>query len=207
MESLTPPLLTLGVTGGIGSGKSAVCRFLAEAGARVFSADRVAKQIMTDDPSARQDIRAAFGAESYHEDGSLNRAFLAGQVFSSEEKVKQINRIVHPRVFAAFQNEKRRVAAEGGSLLVHEAALIFESGGDRHLDAVLVVDAPLETRIRRVMDRDGVTEAQVRARMDHQLPAAELRRRADYVIDNDGTLDALKQRVDAFYTSFLDRSG
>jgi dephospho-CoA kinase len=183
------------VTGGIGSGKTTVCRLFEDLGARVFYADTEAKTLMQTDPAARAEIVAAFGAESYDEDGRLNRAYLAQQVFGDAEKLAQINAIVHPRVFQAFEREMRQAEHEGVDLLVHESALIFEVGVQDLLDAIVVVDAPAEDRIARVTTRDAVTPAQVQARMDKQLPAEELRRRADYVIENTGTFEDLRAQV------------
>ena len=190
---------TLGVTGGIGSGKSTVCRILEALGARVFYADAEAKRLMQDDPGARAEIVAAFGPASYDAEGRLDRAYLAARVFGDAEQVARINAIVHPRVRRALQAAREQAAQEGAPLLVYEAALIFETGGDRHVDAVAVVDAPVEERIRRVAARDGVTAKQVRARMAHQLPPEVLRQRADYVIDNSGPPEALRRQVEAVY--------
>ena len=192
-------LKTLGVTGGIGSGKTAVCRLFEDLGARVFYADAEARQLMERDPEVRAEMEAAFGPESYGPDGNLNRVYLARQVFGHEENVARINAIVHPRVFRAFEQAKAQAARDGLALLIHEAALIFEAGGDKHLDAVAVVDAPEDERIRRVVTRDGVEPEQVRARMRHQLPPADLRRRADYLIENNGTLEALREQVERVY--------
>lgn len=192
-------MTTLGVTGGIGSGKSTACRILEERGARVFYADAEAKRLMQADDALRTAIAEAFGADTYDAEGTLNRARLAAVVFSDEEKLQQLNALVHPRVFEAFGQAKEQAEAEGVELLVHEAALIFESGGDAHLDAVAVVDAPVDVRIRRVMARDGASEAEVHARMSHQLPPAELRQRADYVLDNGGSTEELRRQVHALY--------
>ena len=203
MESIEPAVRTLGVTGGIGSGKSAVCNALAELGATIFSADQVAKLLMVEDSGARKEIISAFGIDSYYPDGSLNRAYLAQQVFTNKENVATINGIVHPRVFQAFQREKANAERDKTPLLVHEAALIFESGGYKHLDAVLVVHAPVEVRIQRVMNRDGATRQQVIDRMAHQLPPETLLSRADYVIHNDADLATMHQRVHEFYAQFM----
>ena len=190
---------TLGVTGGIGSGKSTVCRMLEDLGARVFYADEEGKRLLVDDPGARRELVAAFGEDSYHPDGSLNRAYVAAQVFGDEEQVERINGIVHPRVFARFEEEVERARADGIPLMVKEAALIFEAGGDRFLDAVAVVDAPQQARVERVVQRDEVDPEAVLARMSHQLPPAELRRRADYVIDNSGSLEETRKQVEALF--------
>ncbi len=190
---------TLGVTGGIGSGKTTVCRMLEELGARVFYADEEGKQIMVEDAEARREIIEAFGDESYHPDGRLNRAYLARSVFGDEEKVERINKIVHPRVFARFEDAVAQAREEGVPLMVKEAALIFESGGDRFLDAVAVVDAPEGKRVERVVERDAVEPEAVLARMGHQLPPEELRQRADYLIDNSGSLEETKRQVMAVF--------
>ncbi len=192
-------MTTLGVTGGIGSGKTTVCGFLSEKGAKVFYADLEARQLMTEHEAVRQEITDAFGPDSYADDGSLNRAYLSDVVFGSPENVDRINAIVHPRVHEAFARAAKQAEADGIELLVHEAALIFESGGDKHLDAVAVVVAPDDDRVARVVDRDDTTAKAVRDRMGHQLPQDELRRRADYVIENDGTLEDLRQKSVELY--------
>ena len=192
-------MTTLGVTGGIGSGKTTVCGFLSEQGAKVFYADLEARQLMTEHEAVRQEIMDAFGPDSYADDGSLNRAYLSDVVFGSAENVERINAIVHPRVHEAFARAAEQAEAEGIELLIHEAALIFESGGDKHLDAVAVVVAPDEDRVARVVDRDDSTADAVRDRMGHQLPQEELRRRADHVIENDGTLEDLRRKSVGLY--------
>lgn len=194
---------TLGVTGGIGSGKTTVCRMLEELGASVFYADDVAKRLMVDDEKVRDEIREAFGMESYRPDGTLNRPYIAQTIFEDSSLVDRINQIVHPRVFAAFEEERKKAERAGIPLLVQEAALIFETGADRHLDAVAVVDSPEETRVRRVVDRDGVTPDQVRARMAHQLPPDVLRTRADYVIVNEGSPELLRKEVENLYRTLV----
>ena len=190
---------SLGVTGGIGSGKTTVCRMLEELGARVFYADVEAKRLMQENPDVRREITAAFGAESYDHEGRLDRAYLARRVFASEDDLARINGIVHPRVFEAFEAAKAAARQNGVDVLVKEAALIFEAGGERHLDAVAVVDAPRDKRVERVAQRDGAPSEEVIARMGHQLPPAALRRRADYVIENHGSLDDLQQQVNALW--------
>ena len=191
-----PTTIKLGVTGGIGSGKTTVCEHLERHGAKVFYADVVARRLMQDREDVRAEICAAFGGNSYAEDGTLNRALLAAKAFGAPECLALLNAIVHPRVREAF--EEMRVRARG-PLLVYEAALIFETGGERLLDAVVVVDAPATDRIERVRKRDNVSEKQVRERMEHQLPRKELIERADYIIDNSGSLEALAAQVDRLF--------
>ena len=192
---------TLGVTGGIGSGKTTVCGFLEEKGARVFYADIEAKRLMQEDEDVRAAIIDAFGAAAYAADGTLDRAVLADRVFGDAEQLDRLNAIVHPRVFEAFEAAKERAAEEEVGLLVHEAALLFEAGGDAHVDTTAAVVAPEAERVARVAERDDVTPDQVRARMGHQLPQDELRRRADHVLENDGTLEDLRQKsVELYWT-------
>ncbi len=190
---------TLGVTGGIGSGKTAACRFFEDLGARVVYADDEAKRLMAEDASLRAAISDAFGAESYDAEGRLNRAHLAARTFGDPEQVARLNALVHPRVRDEMLRLIDEARSAGVNLLVYEAALIYETGADRVLDHVVVVDAPLETRIARVMERDGVGREAVLARIAHQMPAAELRRRADFVLDNGGDLDHLRAQVEALY--------
>ncbi|HLE58007.1 MAG TPA: dephospho-CoA kinase [Rhodothermia bacterium] len=186
---------TIGVTGGIGSGKSTVCRFLKSFGARVFNADDRAKRIMSDDLQVRQEVMDAFGVDSYTVAGRLNTVYLAKEIFSDNERVKRINAIVHPRVLAAFSSAAEMARMDGVSLMVMEAALIYESGADELLDYVVAVDAPVDTRIARVSERDEVSREEVAARMRHQLDPEELVRRADFVIRNDGSLEDLRNEV------------
>ena len=192
-------MTTLGVTGGIGSGKSAACRMFEALGARVVYADAEAKRLMAEDPELRTAIIDAFGAESYDASGALNRPHLAARVFGDDAEVAKLNALVHPRVREAFFELRDAAEADGFDLFVYEAALIYESGADRLLDHVAVVDAPLETRIARVRARDGVPREAVLARMRHQIPADDLRRRADVVIENDGDLGHLRAQVEKLY--------
>src|SRR5690606_31986340 len=138
------------------------------------------------------------GPESYNASGALNRAHLA-RAFGDPEQVARLNALVHPRVREAFFALRDEAEAAGYDLFVYEAALIYESGADAVLDFVAVVDALLETRIARVVERDGTTREAVLDRIAHQMPADELRRRADFVIENDGDLDHLRAQVEALY--------
>ncbi|HKL88526.1 MAG TPA: dephospho-CoA kinase [Salinibacter sp.] len=197
-------MITLGVTGGIGSGKTTVCGFLEEKGARVFYADIEAKRLMQEEDAVRAALVEEFGEETYGDDGALNRAYLADRVFGDAERVGRLNAIVHPHVFEAFEATKERASDEGVDLLVHEAALLFEAGGDQHVDVTAAVVAPDADRIAWVTERDDVTPEQVQARMGHQLSQDELRRRADYVIENDGSLEDLRQKSVELYWTVVD---
>jgi dephospho-CoA kinase len=196
-------MITLGVTGGLGSGKSTVCRMLADMGAPVFVADDEAKRLMSDDPRLRQALTQAFGAETYNGDGSLNRGHLASIVFADSDSLSRINSIVHPFVFEAFEQFRDLAREDGAEIAVKEAAILFESGGDKHVDRTLLVDAPIQTRVERVSARDGMTRHEAMERMRHQMPSEELRSRADLIIDNDGSEEELREEVERVHAKLL----
>jgi len=180
MISHKPKLV--GITGGIGSGKSTVAKFFSILGIPVYYADDRAKWLMANDQELKNKIRAAFGQESYLEDGSLNRTFLASQVFSDEEKVKSINALVHPAVKMDFETW---VNQQKSPYILKEAALLFETGSFRDLDKTINVSAPLKIRITRIMLRDPHrTLAQIHDIIDKQLPDEEKNNLSDYVIKN-----------------------
>ena len=171
------------ITGGIGSGKSTVCRALSEiSGAPIYDSDRRAKEIMATHPEVRQDLVEFFGEEVF-EGGVLNRPLIASQVFGNEEKLQRLNAIVHPRVVADFElwTESQR-----GEYVILESALLFTSPLVGHYDLAVVVDAPIELRIARCVARDGATAEQIRRRIESQMPAEEMRARADLVVEADG---------------------
>lgn len=196
MDLLRPSMRILGVTGGIGSGKTTVCRLLEERGAEVFYADEVGKQILQDDPEARRELVEAFGEQCFDSEGRLDREYVASRVFGDDEAIATINGIVHPRVNAGFEREKKDAARRGIPVLVKEAALLLDSGRTSDLDAILVVVAPEAERIRRVMERDGSDEEDVRRRMAHQRSDVSFRDAADLVIENRGSQADLEASVD-----------
>jgi dephospho-CoA kinase len=184
------------VTGGIGSGKSVVCSLFSRLGRTVISADEIARNLTESDPTVRASIGKAFGQDLYRPDGSLDRRRLASIVFESAEALERLNSIVHPRVFKEIDRQLALLTVEKRRpYVVVEAALVFESGLDRKLDRVIVVDAIEETRISRVMERDGSSRQEVVARMSSQMSPEEKRKRADFVIQNDQTLQQLGEKV------------
>ena len=170
----------IGVTGGIGSGKSTVCELLRDRGVAVYDSDSRAKQLMAESEALREQLIAAFGAECYNAEG-LNRTFLASKVFGNEEALQQLNSIVHPAVRADFQTwaEQQR-----SPYVVLESAILFEAGFETEVDATLAVMAPMPMRLERTMARDGVDKESVMRRMEHQLSDDELHRRASRTIVN-----------------------
>lgn len=188
-------MLKIGVTGGIGSGKSTVCRLFAARGIAVYDTDAAAKRLMAEDAALRRAIEARFGEESYQE-GALNRPWLARQVFGDEAALQALNRLVHPAVIADFE----RWATEQQSVyVVVESAILYEAGLDQAVDRVVAVLAPERLRIERAMQRDGATEEQIRSRMAVQLSDEELHRRADVALVNifEEDLEAAVQELDS----------
>jgi dephospho-CoA kinase len=170
----------IGVTGGIGSGKSTVCELLRDRGVAVYDSDSRAKQLMAESEALREQLIAAFGAECYNAEG-LDRAFLASKVFGNEEALQQLNSIVHPAVRADFQAWAEQ---QSSPYVVLESAILFEAGFETEVDATLAVMAPMPMRLERTMARDGVDKESVMRRMEHQLSDDELHRRASRTIVN-----------------------
>ncbi len=175
--------LQIGITGGIGSGKTTVCRIFEVLGVPVYYADDRAKQLMVKDPDLIQGIREAFGEESYTKDGKLNRAHLANIVFNDKSKLNILNGLVHPAVAkdGLLWHEKNKNVP----YTLKEAALLYEAGSYKMMDKIIVVTAPREVRIQRVLKRDKTTREAVEARMDKQMPQEEKEQRADFLIHND----------------------
>ena len=184
-------MMVVGLTGGIGSGKTTVCRLFEVLDVPVYYADDRAKELMVTDSGLRESIQKLLGDEAYRKDGTLDRAWIAGQVFGNEEKLLALNGLVHPAVWrdTARWNEKYH----NYPYTLREAALLYESGGYKMVDVMLVVTAPEPLRIQRVRERDGLSEAEVRARMDRQWPQSEKDERADFLIVNDGQQSLVQQ--------------
>ncbi|MBP3289950.1 MAG: dephospho-CoA kinase [Alistipes sp.] len=164
----------VGITGGIGSGKSTVCELLATYGIAIYDSDARAKALMNDNEALREALCEAFGAECYV-DGALNRQYLAAQVFGSEEKLAQLNAIVHPAVRADFRTWAEN---QSGDYVVLESAILFEAAFDNEVDTTIAVLAPLEERVRRASARDGVDRDAILRRIEHQMNDDELHARA-----------------------------
>ncbi len=173
----------IGITGGIGSGKSTVCSIFAELGIPIYYADDRAKAVMNEDGELKTAITSVFGPDAYP-DGRLDRAFLATQVFRSSERLAQLNALVHP----AVAKDLMKWVADNAHhpYVIKEAAILFESGAYRAVQETVLVTAPEAVRIARVMLRDGVTEAEVRQRMSHQWPEERKAAMADHIVVNDG---------------------
>ena len=181
--------MKIGITGGIGSGKTFICQLFKALAVPVYNADDEAKKLMNTDLRIRESLIAAFGEATY-KDGMLDRAFLAQQIFSDKEKLELVNGIVHPIVIQAAKDWAEQQKARYS---LKEAALLFESGSYKDLDYTILVTAPLSVRVQRVMERDGVTEEQVMERISKQLTDEEKIKMADFIIINDGITPLLPQ--------------
>ena len=183
-KALATSPFQVGITGGIGSGKSTVCRLFAVLGIPIYYADDRAKALMTEDPALMNALRHAFGDDIYDNAGQLQRAVLAQQVFGDSQALATLNGLVHPAVFQDAASWA--VKHQDAPYLLREAALLYESGSWSLMDRMVVVWAPEAMRIARVTARDGVQAAAVQARMAQQMPEEEKRARADHAILNDG---------------------
>lgn len=181
-------MLEIGITGGIGSGKSTVANILASFGYAIYDSDARAKALYTSSKAVKQQVTAAFGQEIYLPSGELNRPAMAQIVFNDKARLQELNNIVHPATALDFQSWLNELEEKGypKSLVFKEAAILFESGAYKMVDAVITVYAPKRLRLQRVLQRDGTNRAQVLARMSKQMPEIEKLQRADFVIYSDG---------------------
>ena len=176
-------MLKIGLTGNIGSGKTTVAKVFELLGIPVFYADDEAKKVMVTDEILIEAIKHTFGAESYFEDGSLNRKHIAGIVFNNDVDLQKLNALVHPAVFRAFDKLEAQANAP---YIIREAAILFESGSYKTCDRSILVTAPLEMRIARVMQRDGVSKTDVEKREARQLSEENKKQLAnDFIINDD----------------------
>ena len=193
-------MLKIGITGNIGGGKTTVSKVFEVLGIPVFYADDAAKTVMVTDPELIDSLKKTFGSESFFGDGALNRKHIASMVFSDEEKLNKLNSLVHPAVFRAFDTWVEQI--QGAPYVMKEAALLFESSSYKMCDYSIMVTAPLELRIERVMKRDGLSQAEVESRNARQFTEEKKILLADYVIKNDDSELVIPQ-VLALHQQFL----
>jgi dephospho-CoA kinase len=188
-------MLKIGITGGIGSGKTTVCKVFEVLAIPTFYADTVAKDIMITDKILMEGILNTFGNDSYFEDGTLNNKYIANIVFNDIEQLAKLNALVHPAVFRAFDQWLLTIPPTVPYVL-KEAALLFESGSYQMCDYNILVTAPKQSRITRVMQRDQVTASQVEARMDKQYTDEVKSKLADFFIANEADQSLILQVLD-----------
>src|SRR6202046_3777494 len=201
-------MLRVGLTGGIGSGKSTVSARLAELGAVILDADKAARAVVEPGTPGLAAITAAFGAGVLAADGALDRGELAGIVFADEAALARLNAITHPLIHAWIAAaEQAAIRARGDDVvLVHDVALLAEWGRAKEFDLVIVVDVPAETQLERLTGQRGMTEEQARARMAAQATREQRLAVADIVIDNSGSREDLHRRVDEVWADLQARA-
>lgn len=193
--------IKIGITGGIGSGKSYVCRLLETRGIPFFSCDDTARREMTANESLRSELRRLVSPHVYCSDGSLNKPIVRGFLQSSPDNAARIDEVVHPYVRKRWQEW---AAAQDSEIVAMECALLFEAQFDNEVDSTVLVSAACDVRVSRVMKRDGVDAETVKRWMEMQMPEEEKRERADFIILNDGTQD-LGRQIDNVLNEILHR--
>lgn len=175
-------MLTVGITGGIGSGKSTVCKVFRVLGIPVFEADIVARNLQNEDPLIKNGLTDLFGVEIYDSNGLLNRRKLAEIIFKDKLLLEKVNRLIHPAVRLEF--EKWKKTKSDYPYILYEAAILFETGRSHSLDFVIMVLTDEKERIARVMLRDKLSEDSIKRRISFQMPDSEKRKLADFIIEN-----------------------
>ncbi len=195
-------MLKVGVTGGIGSGKSTVSRFFSALGVPVYDSDQRAKSLMQYDDSIRSKIKIEFGDNAYHKN-ELNRSYLAEIVFKNESKLKQLNAIVHPVVKTDFINWLSQNS--NAKLIIKEAAIMIESGAYKDLDKLIVVNASRNQKIKWIKQRDHLSLEDIKNRIQNQLSDEIRNQYADFIIENNSGKRELKQQVLSIYNKLIDQ--
>jgi dephospho-CoA kinase len=188
-------MLRIGITGGLGSGKSMAARFFAERGARIFDADYEAKLILLRHEPIRQAVIDEWGEAIVNEVGEIDFIKLANCAFSKPERQRRLNEIIHPQVIQVAEQEMREASREGVHLFVLDVPLLFEAQMEQYLDYTIAVTAAEELRIQRALERGNLSEADIRKRMKLQMTDDERTAQADFVANNDGTLEELQHRL------------
>ncbi|MBK0382951.1 dephospho-CoA kinase [Pedobacter sp. SD-b] len=195
-------MFKVGITGGIGSGKTTVCKIFELLHIPVFYADDAAKELMISDGSLMEAIRQNFGSKAYLANGNLNRKHIANQVFNSPEKLNILNSLVHPKVFEAMDIWSQK---QKSPYVTKEAALLFESRSYLKNNINILVSSPLELRIKRIMLRDRISNEKVQERINNQLSEAKKQELADYIVYNN-EVDLLIPQVLKLHRVFLNKA-
>ncbi|MGZ4212056.1 MAG: dephospho-CoA kinase [Actinomycetota bacterium] len=199
-------MLLVGLTGGIGAGKSTVARLLADRGAVIIDADLIVRELQRPGTEVFRAIVERFGKQVVAADGSLDRPKLADIAFRDEDARSALNAIVHPAVYAVMA-ERITAIEDENAVVVLDIPLLAEAGGREGMDVVIVVDADQDLRVTRVVDERGLDARQVRARMAAQASSEQRAALADVVIRNDGDMEALRAQVDALWVMLSERRG
>jgi len=189
----------IGLTGGIATGKSTVAAMLQQLGARIIDADALAREIVEPGKEAWQEIVSAFGREILRADQSIDREKLRKQVFEDQQARKRLESITHPRIRTLAQQRIQQLAAEGAGTIVYMAPLLFENQAQLWLRPVILVACDLAQQKKRLRDRDKLNEEQIRQHLKAQMSLAEKKKLADFIIENNGTLEELKTKVEEIW--------
>ena len=192
----------IGLTGGIASGKSTVSNWLISQGYPVVDADIAARKVVEPGTPALREITEAFGRDILLEDGTLDRKKLGAIIFSDEEKRQTLNAIVHPAVREWMRQETEHAFSEGASVVIMDIPLLFESKLTHMVEETVLVYVSMETQLKRLMDRDGYSEADALARIHAQMPIDDKRKLADYIIDNNGPVSETIEQVKEIMKQF-----
>ena len=195
----------LGITGGVGSGKSFVCNHLKSRGLTVVNADELARNAVLPGTPAYEKIVDYFGKDILLDDNTLNRSKLRDIITRDKEKKATLEQIVHPEVFLQMDFEFKKSVKRNDSAIAIEVPLLFETGMDVFFDYVLTVSVDPDVRVARVMSRDNITQKEAMALMKIQMPEEEKIKRSDFVINNDGTVAVTRNLVDSFYEEFMNK--
>jgi dephospho-CoA kinase len=195
----------IGVTGGIGSGQSAACDIFSRLGCKVLNLDLKAKQLVDRDRTLQNEIKMAFGASVFKEKTVIDRRLLGQIVFSDQEKLQRLNRIIHPKLVPIVVEDMEAARfSQKYPLVIMDAALIYELNLEQTFDAIVVIYADQKTRIERIKKRDQMTHQEVIARINNQIPLEEKKAWADFVIDNIGTLNELQKETEKVYQKLIE---
>lgn len=189
-------MMKIGLTGGIGAGKSLVASIFKVLGIPVYEADKKARGLMLKDRQLKQEIKNLLGDKSYFKNGRPDRKFIAGIVFADKQKLKALNALIHPAVKRDFLEWANN---QNSPYVIEESALIYEIGNEKYFNRMIVVVARDDIRIKRVIERDEVTEEQVRRRMKQQWPQSKKQDQADFVIENNGDKSLIRQVMDIHF--------
>ena len=197
-------MLRIGLTGGIGTGKSTASKILKELGAFIFDADKEAKKILLSNETIKSELISEFGTDIMTVDGNVDNNKLARVAFQDQEHQLILNTIVHPYVFKEIDKNFDKELDDGKhDIFVVDAALIYESGADTHMDYVIVITALIKTRMERALARETLSREEILKRMDLQWPEEDKTSLADYVIHNDGSEEELRKNINDIYTELV----
>ena len=194
----------LGITGGVGSGKSVVCEYLKNKGVPVVSTDELARKAVMPGTAAYDQIVSYFGKDVLSDDGTLNRKKLRSIITEDRNKKEMLEQFVHPEVFVQMEKEFEASKKKHAPIIAVEVPLLFEAGLEKKFDFVLTISVTADVRVKRLMARDQITRKEAEAFMGIQMPEADKIKKSDFVIDNNGSIKETLVKVDRFYENLMD---